>query len=500
MRCLEAKQAIYTYLDGQLSNQVERSFFAHLSNCPACQHELNLARQTNRLLETFCTPVEPPPGFADRVMSKIAAFESEQQGQEQDKPLSVIQLKRKEAASKHWLHSIVNAGARLSRVASYFVLVAVAGLMLLYYSIPTLPKINPGTGNNGSKLLNIVERINPQDPGPTIPVNQPGKAAEPGTTGQDHRETETADPGANQPQPEDNDPLKQQTSKDSDGKPEKTSDGEQSKGQSGQVKNDQDQQGTIPQEEKVIPPRLEGPIMAATVKGNLSVRELRRVPVAVDKGFSNVNPEWGSGGKDVVYLSTKDADAGNYSIWSKELPDGAAQLIARNAVESAKPAGPAAKSPDGKRTLALVEGQVVVTNLESSETVALTQKLTAEKVTFAWSPDGKTVAISIKSKNKGEHGLWLALADGSEITRRSEIGGGNVLSWSPDGKKVAFTDAQNTIYVLLRDQGQTWQVVPRGDSLGAMTIAWSADSKKILFDWAEPDSSLRGIYLATMPE
>lgn len=71
MKCQENRQMIYTYLDGELSTHEERNLYAHMSTCDSCQLDMNRARSIHNLLENTIKHVEPPHGFAERVMANL---------------------------------------------------------------------------------------------------------------------------------------------------------------------------------------------------------------------------------------------------------------------------------------------------------------------------------------------------------------------------------------------------------------------------------------------
>lgn len=498
MKCPEVKQLMYAYLEGQLSSQVEHVFNAHLSLCHACRHELELAQKTNRLLESFCTELEPPPDFVDLVMNRITAYETEAKEIRQTET-KVIPLPAGKPAKQNIFSRVQAGGAKVTRVASYFVLVAATSAFLLFNTIPKLPKIasNPGNTDN-PPVVETLPADNTGLPGNTGNggVSQPGQNDEHSPVNTDPEEGSSGQPDANL------EGQDQQPPTGSDGDPGKDGNSTPEKN-SGNTNPAEGQEG-IPEEEGPPPPSLDGPIKAASAVVTASTQSENLTPLAVDSGYTNIRPEWTTGGKEVMYLSTKEADPGNYSLWSYDLVAGTSKIVARNAAENLAPLKLQTKSPDGKRNLYQAEGQLVAANAEKEDPVALTPKLEAESMSYAWSPDGKTVAINIKSKNSAERGLWLAEADGSTWKQYTGIGGGSVVSWSPDGTKIAYTDSQNIIYVLLLDKNESkptlLPVVPEGDSQGAMTLAWSPNSKQLLFDWAKPGTGQRGIYLTAISE
>jgi Tol biopolymer transport system component/DNA-binding winged helix-turn-helix (wHTH) protein len=74
----------------------------------------------------------------------------------------------------------------------------------------------------------------------------------------------------------------------------------------------------------------------------------------------------------------------------------------------------------------------------------------SEKLSIAWSPDGRVIAISRASKAE-DSGIFLIPPTGGPerkiYSRSSTYWYGNELSWSPDGKYLAFTDHPQNSYV-----------------------------------------------------
>jgi len=63
------------YLSGSLPPSARHRFEAHLEGCVACQREVEQMRQATGLLASLkaAEPVEPPPGFAARLMQDLAS-------------------------------------------------------------------------------------------------------------------------------------------------------------------------------------------------------------------------------------------------------------------------------------------------------------------------------------------------------------------------------------------------------------------------------------------
>lgn len=71
MKCQENRQLIYTYLDGEMSTYEERALYSHMAACDACQLDMDRARNIHALLEKTIKHVEPPRGFAQKVMANL---------------------------------------------------------------------------------------------------------------------------------------------------------------------------------------------------------------------------------------------------------------------------------------------------------------------------------------------------------------------------------------------------------------------------------------------
>lgn len=510
MNCPEVRRVIYKYLDGELSKQEERVLFAHLSGCYHCQEEFQLARETHHLLENSITYVEPPEGFTQRVMDTITELDLTPGGQEAgtlDVPLPEAQQDKK----PKWLFTIPKGGVQLARVASFVVLLAATSAIFLYNATPHLPKISfnreTGAPSLVERVLGEVEKSGskeqPSTESPEIPST--GETPLEGEGEREHQSGEVKDHEAVGEEP--TTPLEAGTEQEPQGETPPPQDRAPKSDPGSQKQPGEKTPQQPPSGEEGINnplPRLEGPIIAATMAEVNPLSTLPLTPLVVDEHF-NTMPDWTSEGQRITYLSTKEAPEGSYSLWSLDLTGNEARLISDNVKKYTNLAQPSLMSPDGKYTIQVADSQVWVKTVDSGEPEAVTPKLEAQKITATWSPDGQKIAISVKSRNHDHKGLWLAenSSQGWKLTLGTKSGGGEVLSWSPDGQKLAFTNGQNTIYLLCLgskgDKPQLYQVVPRGDNLGSMSLSWSRDSNKLLFDWAKPDSKQRGIYLVEVP-
>jgi TolB protein len=142
-------------------------------------------------------------------------------------------------------------------------------------------------------------------------------------------------------------------------------------------------------------------------------------------------------------------------------------------------------SPDG-RTLAVSDEGIYygsVSLISADDDGAPPRLLAVDARTPAWSPDGKQIAFVRLSGDDGYHRIFIMNADGTDQRPVTEFDSGGIfgLSWSPDGKRLAFSKCLQGscgIYTMKPD-GSDWKTVTT-TSTGTGT-AWSPDGKWISF-------------------
>ncbi|MDQ0285059.1 hypothetical protein J2Z49_000149 [Desulfofundulus luciae] len=71
MKCREARQLFYPWLDGELANEEARYLQEHLRECPACAGEVAEWQAITMALMGMSRAVAPPEGFSAQVMSRL---------------------------------------------------------------------------------------------------------------------------------------------------------------------------------------------------------------------------------------------------------------------------------------------------------------------------------------------------------------------------------------------------------------------------------------------
>lgn len=71
MECIEARNLLCAYLDGELSSEEKASFEEHLMSCPVCRAELEDHRCIKSLIQKQCLRVVAPEYLKTRVMLEL---------------------------------------------------------------------------------------------------------------------------------------------------------------------------------------------------------------------------------------------------------------------------------------------------------------------------------------------------------------------------------------------------------------------------------------------
>lgn len=186
MQCLEVKELLSPYLDGELSPQEGESISDHLAVCPDCRSEWLALCETVDVFKNL-PEIAPPPEFRAQVINQIK---------------SLSRMERKETGFTRLLRSL--AQGRWSRGAALAATVLLtAGITVLMYGAPGqwlnkgfLPRTayvqmdEPAGGGQGG--------VNSDGPGFTnkTPVNQPSGYDQ---TAVNNQPPDSVEPGAVSP-------------------------------------------------------------------------------------------------------------------------------------------------------------------------------------------------------------------------------------------------------------------------------------------------------------
>ena len=144
----------------------------------------------------------------------------------------------------------------------------------------------------------------------------------------------------------------------------------------------------------------------------------------------------------------------------------------------------ASLSPSGARAAFEYRGEIVTVPAEKGDDRNITQSVSANDRSPAWSPDGKSIAYF--SDASGEYELRIASQDGKGSPRGIKVTGAGFYrdpKWSPDGTKISYLDNSWTLYVLDVASGTSTKVDsdPMYAIPNAMEQNWSPDSKWIAY-------------------
>jgi tricorn protease len=143
-------------------------------------------------------------------------------------------------------------------------------------------------------------------------------------------------------------------------------------------------------------------------------------------------------------------------------------------------------SPDGKRALIEVRGEIFSVPAENGPIFNLTKSSGAAERFPAWSPDGKYAAYW--SDKSGEYELTIRdLKNPNDEKKLTSYGAGYryQLYWSPNSKMLAFIDKAMEIIIYDMDKEKTYDVDKAlyfyQGNLQNFSVSWSSDSKWLAY-------------------
>ena len=209
----------------------------------------------------------------------------------------------------------------------------------------------------------------------------------------------------------------------------------------------------------------------------------------------DINPTWSPDGSRLAFLSSRAGDR-KIQIFTMVADGSDFKDVAPSVRVPSGRLVPPTWSPDGTR-LAFVglefEGRVAVAMVvytAGADGSALT-KIGKTLTWPGWSPDGRRVAF-IGAVNE-DKGLYVALPDGSDLTKVLDIEDGNpqifeYVSWSPDGTKLLLFGGARNISTVNADGSHFRELLPSGLATHGAHASWSPDGSRIAVSFL-PDRS-----------
>lgn len=502
MNCQDVRQNIFTYLDGQLAASHEQGLYTHLSGCGGCQTEMVRGRNLNRLLEISCTQVEPPVDFTQRVMLRLAAAQAETGLAVAPAPAARIEPGLKELLKSFKLRTrslaaacclaLVLAAAALAPVGQRAVVLNPDPSHKIENTPPVTSPLVPAAKDPSPAGVAGPGTVSPAKPASPEPrsggpaVEHPLSAGK--VPGQDSESVITAV----SPQPKDADPTQE---------PPLPSPPE--------VNHPAAEPKTAPEL-----PGITGPI---TIASGEVLDRLEIAPLIVEERAANIRPVWSADGKEIYYLSERQAGDGRFAAWKATLDGKNRQQLGQIDIPVA--AGGGVWSPERDR-LAFVEekdgylqvqiaglqGQLFSPTRDASGIAA--QRREANPSDYwaywpVWSGAGELAYLTTRH-DSGD--LMVIDANGNTIALTSTPGNDLHPAWSPDGSKLVFYRSErdsagkrvDRLYVVYRQNGEE---VPLTQPIGADSLvpAWSPDGKRVAinigFTEPQPGPRHRGLWL-----
>ena len=80
--CTNCLEALYPYVDRELSDEDIVQVQIHLQACPGCEHLYRFEQVLRRLVRVRCRETRAPDGLRERIVQRLAEEESRRKGQQ----------------------------------------------------------------------------------------------------------------------------------------------------------------------------------------------------------------------------------------------------------------------------------------------------------------------------------------------------------------------------------------------------------------------------------
>ncbi|WP_196140088.1 S41 family peptidase [Aliikangiella sp. G2MR2-5] len=154
-------------------------------------------------------------------------------------------------------------------------------------------------------------------------------------------------------------------------------------------------------------------------------------------------------------------------------------------------------SNDGKRAVFGARGEIFSVPASKGEIRNISKSPAAREISVSWSPDGQSLAYL--SDKSGEYEIYIRSQNGQSEAKRLTTDG-NIWRfapvWSPDSKKIAFSDKNQTLWVVDIKSGKLSKL-DRSHTNDIVDYRWSPDSQWLAYTKLE-DSGYGSIWLANV--